>query len=241
MTVSMRVGELARRSGLTVRTLHHWEAVGLLTPTGRTPAGHRLYGPEALRRVLAIQSLKGVGMGLEAVGEVLAESSRGLEDALRTHREHLRARIRSLRHLEDRLERVLSLLGEGSRVPPEELLETLEMMTMFEKHYTPEQLEALAARREALGPQAIQEVQAEWPRLIARVREEMEKETDPASPQVQILARQWKKLIHAFTGGDSGMEASLRGMYTSEPEMARQHGLDPGLFDYLNRAWEEED
>jgi hypothetical protein len=113
----------------------------------------------------------------------------------------------------------------------------MEAMTMFEKYYTPEQLEALAARKETLGEEAMREAQAEWPRLITRVREEMEKGTDPGAPDVQKLAARWQSLIQAFSGGDEGIEASLGKMYRSEPEMASQHGLDQGIFNYLAEAF----
>lgn len=49
--MNMKVGALARRTGLTVRTLHHYDEIGLLRPTQRTTAGHRLYGDEEVRRL----------------------------------------------------------------------------------------------------------------------------------------------------------------------------------------------
>ena len=77
----------------------------------------------------------------------------------------------------------------------------------------------------------------EWPRLIARVREEMEKGTDPASPEIQELAGRWQALIQSFSGGDKGVEASVGRMYQAEPEMAAQQGLDQGIFEYLGKAF----
>ena len=186
----LRVGELAKRTGLTVRTLHHWDQVGLLSPGGRTPAGHRLYGGSQIRRLQRILSLRAVGLGLAA----------------------------------------------GRPVDEEELLETMERMTMIEKHYTPEQLEALAERKESLGPEAIQKAEEEWPRLISAVREAMEKGRDPASEDVQLLAKRWSGLVQAFTGGDSGIETSLGNMHKAEPDMAAKQGLDPALFQYIGAA-----
>ncbi|MPY95955.1 MAG: MerR family DNA-binding transcriptional regulator [Acidimicrobiia bacterium] len=51
VAAGLRIGEIAAATGMTVRTLHHYEAIGLLAPTSRTPAGHRVYGPEALARL----------------------------------------------------------------------------------------------------------------------------------------------------------------------------------------------
>ncbi|NOJ79170.1 TipAS antibiotic-recognition domain-containing protein [Myxococcus xanthus] len=107
---------------------------------------------------------------------------------------------------------------------------------MFEKHYTPAQLHQLKARREALGEEAIRQVEAEWPQLIARVRAEMDQGTDPTSEPVRSLAMRWRELLKAFTGGDPGIEGALNATHQQEPEVASKHGLDPSLFAYIGKA-----
>ena len=232
----LRIGEIAKRAGLTVRTLHHWEAVGLLSPSQRTSAGHRLYRTAEIRRLQRIASLRALGMSLHQIRDLLTRRSPTLEEVLTNHRDQLREQRRKLEGLEQRLDSILSRLSDGTAVTDEELLETMEMMAMIEKHFSPEQLEELKKREEALGPEAIREAQEAWPRLIAAVKEEMKKGTDPASEVVQALAKEWTGLIQAFSGGDTGIEASLAGMYKAEPDIAAQQGMDPGLFQYIGAA-----
>jgi DNA-binding transcriptional MerR regulator len=236
MTNGMRVGELAGRTGLTVRTLHHWDEVGLLRPGRRTAAGHRLYGPTEVRRLQKIISLRALGLGLDEIASHLDGRRATLEAILRAHRESLRNQRSLLEDLETRLDRILNATSGGRTITDDELLETMEAITMFEKYYTPEQLEQLKRREEALGPEAIQEAQEEWPRLISAVKEAMEKGEDPASPAVQELAQRWSALVKAFSGGDAGIEKSLATMYKSEPDMAAKEGLDPALFEYIGAA-----
>src|SRR3954466_4629955 len=85
-----KVGELAERTGLTVRTLHHYDAIGLLSPSGRTGSnhnsGHRLYTAADVARLQQILSLKMLGFGLEQIREYL---SRGDYDPRRVVRLHL--------------------------------------------------------------------------------------------------------------------------------------------------------
>lgn len=108
---------------------------------------------------------------------------------------------------------------------------------MIENYYTPEQLDALEARRKALGDDRIRQAEAEWAELIAAVRTEMEKDTDPASEPVQRLARRWQELVQAFTGGDPGIARSLTTMYEQEGPAKASHGmLDPAVFEYAGRA-----
>ena len=60
----LKVGELARRTGLTVRTLHHWDELGLLQPGDRTDSGHRLYGEEQVVRLQHIVTLRTLGFAV---------------------------------------------------------------------------------------------------------------------------------------------------------------------------------
>jgi len=107
---------------------------------------------------------------------------------------------------------------------------------MFEKYFTPEQLAQMQQRREQIGEDHIREVEAEWPRLIAAVRAEMEKGTDPADPAVQQLARRWNELVKEFTGGDPAIARGVGRVYKEEPGVATRMNLDAKVFEYVGRA-----
>src|SRR3712207_1448395 len=111
-------------------------------------------------------------------------------------------------------------------------------MTMHEKYYTPEQLAELERRRKELGgDDAMKRAEQEWAELIAAVRAEKEKGTDPADPRMQELATQWTGLIEQFTGGDPAIMQSLKTMYEQEgPEKASRGMVDPELMEYAQRA-----
>ena len=64
----LKVGELAARAGLTVRTLHHYDSIGLLSPSARTDAGYRLYDRDDVARLQQIQALRAFGMALADIG-----------------------------------------------------------------------------------------------------------------------------------------------------------------------------
>jgi MerR family transcriptional regulator, thiopeptide resistance regulator len=169
----LRIGELATRTGISLRTLHHYEEIGLLVPAHRTDAGHRLLEALAVRYELA--------------------------------------------HVE-------------------EFIQAIQEMTMFEKYYTKEQLETLAKRSEVLGDVHIREVEAEWPRLIADVKNEMKKGTDPKDPRMLALAKRWMELVNEFTGGDPGIAQSLSNLYRNQSGFAAKQSLDSGIFGYVRKA-----
>src|SRR5918997_4321044 len=66
-----KVGELAERAGLSVRTLHYYDEIGLLSPSQRTEAGHRLYTAGDVVRLQQVKSLKHLGFGLEEIRDSL--------------------------------------------------------------------------------------------------------------------------------------------------------------------------
>jgi MerR family transcriptional regulator, thiopeptide resistance regulator len=231
-----KVGALARQTGLTVRTLHHYDEIGLLSPSLRTGAGHRLYTADDLGRLLQILSLRQLGLSLDDVRESLARPESTLQQVLGLHIARLREQIDLQQRLCRRLETVAERLRAAETVSVDEFIQTLEAMTMFEKHFTPEQLQEIHARGQQVGPERIREVEAEWPELIAKVRAEMERGTDPASAAVQELARRWKELLREFTGGNPGIQKGLNTMYAEEPEVRSRTGIDPALMEYIGKA-----
>jgi DNA-binding transcriptional MerR regulator len=80
---ALSVGELARRTGLTVRALHHYDEVGLLVPSERTPSGHRRYGAQDVRRLARIVALRGLGLGLAEIRAALDGGVPDIEEGLR--------------------------------------------------------------------------------------------------------------------------------------------------------------
>jgi DNA-binding transcriptional MerR regulator len=235
-----KVGELARRTGLTVRALHHYDEIGLLRPSLHTGSGHRLYTARDVARLQRIVSLRQVGFALDEIRDCLDGPGFSPLEVIRLQLARLRDRIAMQQRLCDRLEAVAARLQGAEEVSAVEFIGMIEEMTMFEKYYTPEQMEDLKRRAEQLGPEAIERSHQEWADLIAQVRAEMDRGTDPASPEVQDLARRWMGLVNAFTGGDAGIERSVGRLWQEQGDtIAAQHGsqYDPRpVMEYIGRA-----
>jgi MerR family transcriptional regulator, thiopeptide resistance regulator len=232
---------LAARTGLTVRALHHYDALGLLSPSGRTPSdhnsGHRLYTEADVSRLHQILCLKNLGFSLEQVKEYLARADYDPREVVRLHLAEVRRRAAELGALASKLEALAGALDAADAVSADTFLETLEVMAMVEKYYTPEQLEQLKGRAAQVGDARIAEVQAEWPRLMAEVQAEMTAGTDPADPKVRELARRWVGLVNEFTGGDPGIFKSLRNLYANEDNVAGMNvPVMRPMNDYIGKA-----
>jgi DNA-binding transcriptional MerR regulator len=83
-----KVGQLAASTGLTVRALHHYDHLGLVRPSARTPAGYRMYVETDVERLYQVLALRQLGLPLDAIGKVLDEAS-SIEGLLESHRAYL--------------------------------------------------------------------------------------------------------------------------------------------------------
>lgn len=232
-----KVGELAKQTGLSIRMLRYYDEIGLLTPSARTPSGHRLYGSADVTRLQRVLSLRQLGFALEEIGECLRRPEFSPERVVELHLARVRAQIQAQQRLQRRLETMAAHLRAARTVSVDEFIQTIEAITMSEKYLTPEQAAQIDGRREGMGQERRGEVLAEWPGLIAEVREQMERGADPASEPVVALARRWKALVHETTGTDVPTLKAVRTMYEGEPNLQAQTGLDPRMFEYIGRAW----
>ena len=122
------------------------------------------------------------------------------------------------------------------RLGSDDFLTTIEEMTMYERYYTPEQLQELEQRRQAIGDEAIREVEREWAEIFATLRAEMDAGTDPADPKLRPLAERGQELVAMFTGGDPGITQALKQMWEHEDPEKVSHGMvDAEVMAYYGR------
>ena len=117
------VGEAARVAHITVRTLHHYDEIGLLRPSGRSAAGYRLYSARDLTRLHQILSYRALGFGLGEIAEMLADPDDGVDDHLRRQHRLLRDRIAQDQELLKAVEKQMEARNMGIALTPEQQFE----------------------------------------------------------------------------------------------------------------------
>ncbi len=208
---ALKVGELARRTGLTVRTLHHYDAIGLLRPSARTASGHRLYTPDDVVRLQQVLSLREIGFSLEEIREYLATRKTSPQEIIRLQVERLRERIAAATRLVDRLESLAQRL-DGSSATVDELLTAIEEMTAMERLYTDEQMERFREAAEKVGREEIAAIEKEWAALLAEVR--ANRHLSPTDPRAQELAERWDALTaRTMRGFDPELKGAIAENY----------------------------
>lgn len=122
---------MAAATGLTVRTLHYYDEIGLLVASGRTEAGHRLYSGEDVERLYRISLLRRLGLPLSEIARALDDPAWDLQAAMAAHLVDLDRRLEAGGRLRARLARLAGSLGNGEG-RTDDLLAILEEMTMLD-------------------------------------------------------------------------------------------------------------
>lgn len=237
---SWKVGQLSRLTALTVRTLHHYDTIGLVRPSSRTASGHRLYEERDVRRLYAVIALRELGVPLNAVANLL-DTEPDVPGILADHLAQVERQLAALRTVHTRLTSLVRAAEVNQPPTTRQLLEMIEevstMEEVFNRYFTPEQLDQLARRREHVGQAAMDDTIAEWPRLIADVQRNMDAGVDPTAPEVRALAARWMKLLESFHGGDPAIQESLYRMHgENTASIQDQGGPGPEMIDYISRA-----
>lgn len=228
----LKVGELAKRTGLTVRTLHHYDAIGLLSPSGRSDAGYRLYNREDIARLHRIQALRRLDLSLTEIGRLLEGDAARLQTVIEQQIVSLDRQLMRTAVLRDRLQSLLANVRENAEPDLPTWLATLELMAVYDKYFTVDDLNTLRLLRENLGADKLRK----GAQLIPAIRALMRRGVPPDSPEAQALSVPWRAAVQQSMGGDPRLILKLDAMHRGEPVAQAQTGVDGDLIDYMSAA-----
>ena len=230
--MQLKISELAKRSGLTVRALHHYDAIGLLSPSVRTESGARQYGQQDLIRLHRIQALKALGYALPAIRVNLDDSSIKPLEIIERQIQVLDEQARLATELRGRLQHLAAHVSVGSETASSDWLNLLEMMTMYQQHLTDEEMVAL---RTPKGSTA-HEISTQWTQLIAEVAQAMQQAMPHNSSAAHALAWRWMRLVIAMTSNNPVLANKLKAMQQRESRAREILGIDAAKLDWIGQA-----
>ena len=229
----IQVGELAKRAGITVRTLHHYEQTELLLPSARSAAGYRLYNLADVQRLHMIQTLAKAGLELAEIRDFLEQRSLSLAELLDGQITLLDKQLRSIHTLRNRLVELRTGLTDDATPDLESWLQTLELMNMYDRWFSKEELQQLpfAVEKEALADI--------WSGLVTEVKHLLEQNVSVTDVRATDLASRWMERLEQDTAGKPEFLTRLNEMHSVEPQMQEQTGITPEITDYITRAFAE--
>ncbi len=231
-----RIGELAARVGVSVRTLHHYDRFGLVQPSARSESGYRLYSEPDFLRLQQVLTLRCLGFPLRRIRDVLDGEDFDAAASLRVQRLALRERIEELQRVESAIGDALAAHERGGRWDWNLVLTAAEAAgnssggNVMEKYYTPEQMAQFAELRAETPPEEIEAVEREWTGLLADVR--ASRGLDPASAEAKALVVRWDAL-----------QERTMAHFASKPGLIEAIGrnYEAGSFEGMDRAPQAED
>jgi DNA-binding transcriptional MerR regulator len=232
-----KVGELAKRTKLTVRTLHHYDQIGLLTPSQYSKAGHRLYTVEDIQRLQMIVSLKQLGFSLSEIKTLLDQPTFDSLEMIQMQIKNVKEFIHLKKELLEWLEKIYDLLRSQQDVTVEELIKLIEMIHLnSKKYFTPKQLDKLKKQSDRFTFDEKKRIDLDWSELVSKIRAEFDQHTPPDHPKLVPLAKRWQELTDHYTGGDPEVLKGVERFYAEHPMNSLPFGIDGELYKYIKKA-----
>lgn len=238
----MKVGEVARLAGVSVRTLHHYDELGLLTPSRRSEAGYRLYTDEDLERLQQILFYRELGFGLEQIAVVMNAPDFDRRAVLLEQRRLLAAEIRRLQATLRLVDKTIASIQGGYQMTKEEMFEVFG-------DFDPSQYEAEVQERwghtdayKESAQRTKQYTKADWQRFknesdeigseIARLMDRGVPPTDPRA--MDAVERHRLQIDRWFYPCSREMHAELGKMYVTDERFRRTYeAIRPGMAQYV--------
>ena len=209
---TFRIQEFANIAGVTVRALHHYDRLKLLSPAHRSERGYRLYCHEDLGHLERILALRYLGLSLRDIGALLNNPiGRGAEPltvtlarqhaALVERRDGLDRVLRAIEHARNRAQD----LAEPEWLLYQTILKEIQMQEATDwraKYYSPEAFEALRSQRAAMTPVQKVNAGARWLAVLSDVQSALDREVPPDSAEGRALVARWIRLGDEFTLGN---------------------------------------
>lgn len=228
------VKKLAKLAGVSVRTLHLYDKMGLLTPSVRTEAKYRLYGKKELLRLQQILFYRELDFPLKEIGDILDDPAFDLIQALESHKTALYVKKERISTLIDTIDKTLNHLKNKTMLPLEDLYEGLSPEKMAE--YREEAMNRWGKdcvlkgedMLRKLGKEEVDNMKQELDTVTKLLASFIEK--DPTDKEVQSLIARHYKVIMKFSGRAEGQDTKayykcLGELYTSDVRYTKVNGL----------------
>ncbi|BBZ63803.1 MerR family transcriptional regulator [Mycolicibacterium monacense] len=237
------VGTVAALTGVSVRTLHHYDHIGLVVPSVRTAAGYRGYTDADVERLHLVLVFRSVGLPLEEIRTLLDDPQVDVVARLERQLELLHERADRIRHTIKAVEELMNAHRDGIQLTAQEQVEIFGSVVHTEDHAAEAQqrwgdTEAWRQSRQRTARMSKRdwiEVRDEGEALLADLVAAKRDGIAPGSPEADRLAARHRASIERFYDCDDAMQLCLVQMYLADERFTRHYDdREPGLARYLH-------
>ncbi|MBH0160552.1 MerR family transcriptional regulator [Fictibacillus sp. 26RED30] len=239
----LHIHKVSEMTGVTVRTLRHYDQIGLLHSTSKTEGGHRLYSNGDLKKLQQIQFMKKIGFRLNEIKNMLNSSDWDWSDSLRNQLSYIKQEQENLNKMESALRELIhgmAIEGENNEIAIQKVMQLANSNKELQQKYR----KSLFKERELKLWDKVPNMTSdnadslEWIALIGQLKRFVH--TDPSSPKVQnIIRRMEEKRLEAFDGEKEFIDKlwEMR-MSETESEKLGLYPIDQDLLQFMNSAYE---
>ncbi|MEU6046507.1 MerR family transcriptional regulator [Streptomyces griseus] len=237
----LTVGRTAALVGVSVKTLHHWDTIGLVRPGGRTPSGYRAYGDDDVARLHRVLVYREIGIPLAAIGRLLDDPEVDAREHLRRQRGQLVDRISRLERMVGAVDRMLLESRPGIRLTPEEQVEIFgadwqpgRAEEAEERWGGTDQWAQYTERAAGMSAEDWKDVAAATEALTADLAEACRTGVAAGSDPANALAERHRAQISTYFDCTHAMQVCIGRTYVTDPGYAAYYdAIAPGLNDWL--------
>jgi MerR family transcriptional regulator, thiopeptide resistance regulator len=237
------VGAVAALTGVSVRTLHHYDHIGLVVPSVRTPAGYRGYTDADIERLHLVLVYRSVGMPLDEIRKILDDSGANVLEHLRRQHELLLEQADRLQHTIKAVEELMNAHRKGIQLTAEEQVEIFGT-TAFGEEYAVEaderwgETDAWKQSQQRVSKFSKQDwiaIKAEGDALLADLAQAKRDGVAPGSTHANDLAARHRASIERFYDCGDDMHRNLVEMYLADERFTGYYDdVEPGLAQFVH-------
>lgn len=228
----MKIGELAKQTNLSIRSLRHYDEIGLLRPSRRTDSGHRLYGEEDVQRLQKVLSFKQVGFSLEEISSALGDPAISVLDAIEKHAESVEEEIEKQKKVLKRLQMTSGLLRVKEKVDVQLIFETIREIVLLQDYLSEEEM---SIAEEAMKSDTVVKRFIEgWPAMLEEINALIKSKADPSSARSQAIAQTFMDIDRHVKNKKADFAAGAKNMLSENKEtFEKLYGFSDEVMEFI--------
>lgn len=238
-----RINEVLQLTSVSLRTLHYYDEINLLSPSYRTEGGHRLYTNNDLLKLQQIVTLKFMGFSLKKIQQLLSDSTFNMHESLKIQAELVKKEALRMEAVSKLLEHMVC--NGADKIVWEKLINIIEILQLnendrqqwYQKYLTQSELDEMNELLSGYTDGFWKDYHKRWADLFAEVRQHLH--TEPESEVGLQLARKWIELSKEVYAEKPELRKKLWDGYRAGIIPENQLEYDQEVISYISRACEK--
>ena len=241
-----QIKDFAKRSNVSIRTLHYYDQINLLKPKFYNSKGFRFYGEAEFAHLQQIKTLKFIGFSLKQIKNILKDQNPNLAETLQLQKKIVQKQQTQLKivlRAIEQAEKIITEKGEPDWEAFNKIIEVINMKQDLEwvkTYYSESALKKIEKLEKNWSPELQERVSEDWKKLYKDIETAISEGVKPTDKKARKLAKRWNSLIDEFVGGDEEIREGLTKLYADEKNWQTEWNMpfDDKVRNFINETME---